>query len=65
MKSGCFDIEGSIIDARRAVVSNNSTKVERDGNAPRSFTVQGDEGGVYLRNAKYLKLNNIESESNE
>ena len=39
MKSGCYDIEGSIMDSRRAVISNNSTRVEREENSPRSFTV--------------------------
>ena len=65
MKSGCYDIEGSIIEARNAIKSNNISKEEKEKHAPRSFTVRGKDGGVYLRNAKFIKLNNLELDNAE
>merc|ERR1711954_57020 len=39
-----WDISGKIVDGRPA----------SDGSSPRSFLVEGDLGGTYLRNARYL-----------
>ena len=57
--------DSHIIEARNAIQSNNITKEERKKNAPRSFTVRGKDGGVYLRNAKFIKLNNLELDNDE
>ena len=42
--SKLWDIRGKVIEVRPA----------SDGSSPRSFLVEGDLGGTYLRNAKFL-----------
>merc|ERR1711873_269680 len=44
IKTKQWSIKGTIIDSRPA----------SDGSSPRSFLVEGDLGGTYLRNAKFL-----------
>ena len=44
IRSKLWDIRGKIVEPRPA----------SDGSSPRSFLVEGDLGGTYLRNARYL-----------
>ena len=44
IKTKKWDIKGTVVDKRPA----------SDGSSPRSFLVEGDLGGTYLRNAKFL-----------
>ena len=44
IKTKKWNIKGTVIDKRPA----------SDGSSPRSFLVEGDLGGTYLRNAKFL-----------
>ena len=55
IKSKLWDTRGTITELRPA----------SDGSSPRSFMVEGDLGGTYLRNAKFLCPINEASEENE
>ena len=44
IRSKLWDIRGKVVELRPA----------SDGSSPRSFLVEGDLGGTYLRNARYL-----------
>ena len=60
MQSGKYDIRGRIVDDRKHLVTGNGGNIEAKDVRSRSFIVEGDQGGVYLRNAKFLKLNKID-----
>ena len=60
MSTKKYNIKGTIVDDRRAPIARDGAVPEDHGLRSRSFVVEGDKGGVYLRNAKFLKLNKVD-----
>ena len=57
------DIRSKLRNTRGTITESRPAS---DGSSPRSFLVEGDLGGTYLRNARYLcpaPENSVESES--
>lgn len=63
MKSGKYKILGTIVDDRKSIISKHSGEIGREDTRSRSFVVEGDEGGVYLCNTKFMKLNKVDDNS--
>ena len=55
MKSGKYDIEGTVEDSREEIVTRNGGMQPAAVGDSRSYVIHGTEGGVYLRNCKFIK----------
>ena len=51
------------MDDRKSIISKHSGEIGREDTRSRSFVVEGDEGGVYLCNTKFMKLNKVDDNS--
>ena len=55
MKSGQYDIEGTVEKLREEVVTRNVGVKPASVSDSRSFIIHGTEGGIYLQNGKFIR----------
>ena len=55
MKSGRYDIKGTVEKSREEVVTQNGGMKPASVSDSQSFIIHGTEGGVYLHNGKFIR----------
>ena len=55
MKNGLYDIKGTVEKSREEVVTRNGRMKPASVSDSRSFIIHGTEGGIYLRNGKFIR----------
>ena len=60
MKSGQYDIKGTVEKLREEVVTWNVGVKPASVSDSRSFIIHGTAGGIYLRNGKFIRKKTVD-----